>query len=139
MARPSVNSDDLLDAYDYVCSGGDSEYAAYICLETGMIHFPEEEEGESLDEYEESEKFAAIPHRDDLEFGSRLPERFAGEFMPESLDAVREIFSYSGAYYRFKSLLNERGLLQSWYDYERNYRMEILREWCKEVGVDIHE
>jgi hypothetical protein len=139
MARPSVKGDDLLEAYEYVCGGGDSEYAAYICLETGTIHYPDEEEDESLDEYEESEKYVAIPHRDDLEFGARLPERFTGEFLPESLDAVRGIFSHGGAYYHFKNLLSEHGLLESWFDYERNYRMEVLREWCREVGVNIRE
>lgn len=40
------------------------------------------------------------------------------------------MLSASCAYSRFKSLLEQRGQLQNWYQYEEAAVEEALREWC---------
>ena len=56
--------------------------------------------------------------------------------MPEDQREVQEIFSRRGAYARFKDLLERRGLLQRWYEYESDAEREALKVWCQENGID---
>ena len=49
------------------------------------------------------------------------------------------IFRRAGAYSRFKYFLEERGLLQQWYDYENAVQREALQEWCEENGIKLSE
>ena len=80
----------------------------------------------------------AIPHKNDLDLGKRLALRFADDLLPGSLDDVYDIFRHKGAYGRFKSLLENRGMLQQWYEFEEKSRKEALRQWCEESGIEIH-
>ena len=57
--------------------------------------------------------------------------KFVGEFLPETFGKVEEIFSRSGAYARFKDLLEHRGMLEQWYEYEVKTCEQALREWCE--------
>ncbi len=57
--------------------------------------------------------------------------------MPNDICRVQEIFSNRGAYRRFKDLLEQKDLLQSWYDFESHRGEEGLREWCRENEVDL--
>jgi len=48
---------------------------------------------------------------------------------------VEDIFRRRGAYGRFKSLLERRGVLDEWYAYEARHRESALRQWCAENGI----
>jgi hypothetical protein len=50
---------------------------------------------------------------------------------------VYEIFRRKGAYSRFKDLVERRGKLQQWYEYEENRKKEALRLWSIERGIQI--
>ena len=39
MTRMAVKFDELLDAFDFVSDGQPFEHDAYLCLETGVIHY----------------------------------------------------------------------------------------------------
>lgn len=134
-----VKFDDLLLAFEFVSFGGPMAHEAYLCRETGKIHWYSEfgDNEEELPEDIDSDKYIAIPHKNDLNLGKRLVLRFAAEFLPEELDKVREIFSRRGAYARFKDLLERTGKLEQWYDYEARAQKEALREWCEENGIEI--
>ena len=57
--------------------------------------------------------------------------------MPEDLDRVSKIFGNPATLGRFKDLLEYRGLLQSWYDFESNREEEALREWAMENKIEL--
>ncbi len=140
MTRPIVKFDALLEAFEFVSFGRPMEHEAYLCTETGVIHYYSEygDNEEPLpDDVEDSEKYIAIPHKNDLDLGKRLVLKFAGEFLPDALGKVQEIFRRSGAYARFKDLLEHRGMSQQWYEYEAKAQKEALREWCEDNGIEI--
>jgi hypothetical protein len=62
--------------------------------------------------------------------GKPLVLDFARQFLPNDIDEVRRIFSGRGAYARFKNLLDRRGALDHWYDFEAKVEEKALRMWC---------
>jgi RIO-like serine/threonine protein kinase len=62
---------------------------------------------------------------------------FAEAELTEDLEYVYEIFRRKGAYSRFKDLVERRGKLQQWYEYEENRKKEALRLWSIERGIQI--
>jgi len=116
------------------------EHEAYLCLETGGIFWHTEigDNEEELPEDIDDEKYIAIPHKNDLNLGKQLVLSFVQEYLPESMDKVREIFSCRGAYARLKDLLEYHDLLQQWYEYEEQVSDQALREWCRrnEIKTD---
>jgi len=81
--------------------------------------------------------FIEIPHKNDLDLGQSLVFEFAEQRLPDDLDLVQQIFRRRGAYARFKALLEDRGLLQSWYDFENRREEEALRKWCLQNEVEL--
>ena len=57
--------------------------------------------------------------------------------MPDDLADVQDIFRRRGAYSRFKDLLDSRGLLKEWFEYEDHTGKEALRQWCQCQGLEI--
>ena len=57
--------------------------------------------------------------------------------MPEECDLVQQIFSRRGAYGRFKDFLEQKELLQSWYDFANQREEEVLCEWARENKVEL--
>jgi hypothetical protein len=142
MKREAVKLDDLLEAFEFVSAGAPFEHAAYLCVETGVVHYHSELGGldEQLPEdIDDSEKYLPIPHKNDFDLGKRLALRFASEELTEDLDDVYEAFRRKGAYARFKSLLERRAKLERWYEYEETHKKEALRQWCKESGIQVHD
>jgi len=140
MSRRTVKFSDLLLALEYVSAGVPFEAEAYLCVETGVIHYHSElaDFGEELPEdIGDSEKYIAIPHKNDLDLGRRLVLDFAEAELAADLDDVYEFFKRKGAYARFKGLLETRGKLQQWYDYEESRQKAALRQWCEESAIEI--
>lgn len=128
----------MLEAFEFASSGQPGESAAYLCKDTGTFHYQSEYgEEEPLPDDIESERYVAIPHKNDLDLGKSLVLRFAAEVMPDDERKIREIFSRPGAYARFKDLLENRGTLQRWYDFEEKAKGEALRAWCNTNAIAI--
>src|SRR6266581_2254210 len=126
---------DIMDAYQFV-SGSAGENQAYLCKESGKIHWHsdllgDEEENELPEDIEEDEKYLQIPDKKELGLGKPLVLDFAREFLPNDFNKVREIFSKRGAYARFKDLLEYRNALDRWYEFEVKAEEKALREWCE--------
>ncbi len=131
---------EIRDAFDFVSFGQLGEHEAYLCVKTGAIYWRSEycDDEEPLPEdIEDSSRYIAIPHKNDLDLGKALVLRFAEKHLPESYDTVQAIFSRSGAYARFKDLLDSRGVLQQWYGYEEAAIEEALRRWCEDNDIEI--
>lgn len=132
--------DAILEAFEFVSFGHPGEHEAYLCTKTGEIHWHSEygdNDAPLPDDIEDSEKYIPIPHKNDLGLGKPLVLKFAGEFLPDALNKVQEIFGRAGAYARFKDLLEHRGVLQQWYEYEAKAQEEALRQWCEDCGVQL--
>lgn len=139
MNNNPVKLDDLIIAMDYVSGGAMLNSAVYLCIATGEIHYYsddfQDDEAPPLEDVELSDEYIAIPDKSDLDLGKRLVFRFVREVLPDAFDDVEEIFRRRGAYGRYKSLLERRGILERWYEYEQASQKEALKEWCADNGV----
>ena len=57
-----------------------------------------------------------LPTKQELELGKSLALNFANETINDLSNEVYSIFSSKGAYSRFKTLLERKGLLEQWYE-----------------------
>jgi len=132
--------DTLLDAFEFVSADSPFEDEAYLCLEAGTIHYHSElcDLEEALPEdIDNTEKYIAIPHKNDLELGKRLALRFVAHALPDALDDAYDMFRRKGAYSRFRALLERRNVLEQWYAHEEEAKKEALRGWCEANGIEI--
>jgi hypothetical protein len=131
---------ELLDAFDFVSGGSPVENEAYLSKETGAVYW-HSAYADVVDELpidiDDQEKYLSIPHKNDLGLGKALALRFTEEFLADDFPTVRNIFSRRGAYARFKDLLEARGMLKRWYEYEAAAQTQALLSWCADNGVEI--
>ncbi len=109
------------------------EHQAYISIDTGTIHWISELnplEEEIPEDLETSDRYIAIPHKNDLDLGNDLALRFAAEALPGLYNRVEQFFRHRGAYARFKELLASEGCLDKWYAFEAESTERALRNWC---------
>ena len=136
-----VKFTDIEDAFFFVSSDLYGMHTAILDKNTGQL-FYHSEMGD-LDEIDDGtidwENCIRIPHKNDLEMGQELVFEFVEEHLPDEYQRVRQFFRKRGAYGRFKSLLESSGLLQSWFDFENQREQQILRQWCKENGIEISD
>ena len=136
-----INFKDILEAYELISFGASYENVAFLCKETGKIYYRLEdmdyEPDELPEDIDDDEKYIEIPNKIELNLGKRLVLRFAEQELPDSFDQVYRIFRKAGAYSRFKDLLDRRGLLEKWYEFETNAKEKALREWCEINSIEI--
>ena len=134
-----IKFQDIELAYDYVSSAQRFMNSAYISKTTGQIYYQSEmyDSDELPEDFYEKHDYIEIPHRNDLDLGQRLVWQFVNREIPGFTDIIRGFFSRRGAYSRYKSYLEEIGLLKRWHEFEDTKTKETLKEWCKENGVDI--
>lgn len=133
-----MNFDDLVLAFHFVNSGALTENQAFISKDSGKIYWYSELgtiEDELPDDIE-SGNYVEIPHRNELDLGNRLVLRFIEDTLPDDFDAVADMFRRPRAYARFKDLLDHRGKLEDWYQFEERKYEEALREWCRDHEID---
>lgn len=120
-------------------AGAPSENAAYVSLESGRIYWTsianDVEEDDLPEDLEDASLYIAVPHKNDLDLGSRLVLRFVARELPDDYGAVADFFWRRGAYAHFKDLLDTRGMLQRWYEFEDRATEEALAGWCEENGI----
>ncbi len=136
-----VTFSDIQDAYLFVSSAPYGDHTAVLHLDTGQILYSSETGG--IDEIEDAdldgETCVEIPHKNDLDLGKALVFEFVETHMADAYDEVRQMFRSQGAYGRFKSMLESKGLLESWYDFEQRREEEALREWCRDNEIQLAE
>ena len=136
----AVEFKDIVDAFDFVSFGQMYTHQAFLNKETGKIYWHSEfgDNEEELPEDLDDEKYIEIPHKNELELGKSLVLDFAYEHLPDETNKIKEIFRKKGAYSKFKSLLERKGVIEKWYEYESRAHEKALRTWCKENGIKIH-
>lgn len=137
---PIITYDDLEAALHWVSSSAPFENAAYISKATGKVFYSSSSgdiEEELPDDYEDAGLYWTVPHKNDLDLGSRLAHRFADERLPEHRREVHEIFRHRGAYSKFKALLQRLRVLDAWFEYERAETEAALLGWATEECMPV--
>jgi hypothetical protein len=131
--------DEIEDAFLFVSSASQFTHSALLSKVTGEIFYISEMgDSDDLPEgIEDSDEYIDIPHKNELDLGTRLVMDFATEQCPELLEKVYAIFKRKGAYSRYKELLDSKGLLEKWHDYENQRTKEALRQWCADNGIEL--
>ncbi|CAN7799123.1 hypothetical protein [Paraburkholderia sp. SIMBA_054] len=139
----AVKLDDLSMAFDFVNYAAPMEHNAYVSLDTGKVYWTSDSndafDEEIPDDLETSDRYLAIPHKNDLDLGKTLALRFVAQELPACYDQVEGFFRRQGAYARFKDLLEREGVLDLWYSFEADSVERALRQWCAENGLEILE
>lgn len=138
--RTPLSFDDLEAAFEWVSAAAPCVNSAYISRETGKVLFASIEfgtEDELPPDIEDGTRYLSVPHKNELDLGRDLVLRFIEEELPGEYDTVRSFFSRRGAYARYKELLQRRGLLDKWYEYESRATERALRSWAREDDIAI--
>jgi len=138
-----VNYDDLSAAFDFVSFAAPFEHRAFVSLDTGAVHWISEasplNEDDLPADLETSDRYLAIPHKNDLDLGKTWRFRFVEEQLPDRYANVEAFFRRRGAYARFKELLAAEGCLEKWYAFEAESTERALRQWCEANEIDLVE
>jgi hypothetical protein len=130
-----VKFSDIESAFMYVSSAMYGMNSAVLRKDTGKILYRSDMAGIDEIEAEEDLDFdqcVEIPHQNDLDLGRDLVFEFVEEQLPNDDHRVRQTFRRRGAYSHYKGLLESRGLLQKWYDFENSRQENAPREWREE-------
>lgn len=116
------------------------EMSAYVCTVTGKVWVVGfEDDLCELDsppvDLHENDQYIMVPTKVDLDLGRRLAIKFTESFIPEELENVYAYFRRAGAYGKFKVLLNFKGLLDNWYQFETEHVDRGLIDWCEINGL----
>ncbi len=136
----TVNFAELRNAFEFVSSGSPDEQYAYICLDTGAIYWVSntiELEEEVPDDLETSDRYIAVPHKNDLKLGQNMALSFIDQELPDDYNTVASYFRKRGAYRRFKDLLQARGVLEKWYAFEASASDAALLDWCQQSNIQL--
>lgn len=133
--------DDIEHAFLFVSMSSDEMNDAYLCRETGQIFYDSEmvDSDELPDDIDDPEKYVSIPHKNDLDLGKSLVLEFTSTYLPEYFEKVHSFFHHKGAYSKYKTLLERKGLLDDWYKFEDNREKMALKDWCTENNILIKD
>ncbi len=132
---------DIEFAFDFVSFGQPGEHEAYLNIHTGETYLYSEfddNEEELPEDIDDANKYIALPHKNDLKLGKKLVFEFTYQYLPEEAGKIESIFYKKGAYSKFKSILEGKGMIDKWYKYENEAQENALREWCKFNGIIIN-
>jgi len=118
-----------------------SDNSAYVSRSTGKTFVCSDLAGidELPDDFDSSDDYVEIPHKNDLDLGTNLVWDFVDREIPGVKDKVRELFARRGAYARYKTFLADLDLLEKWHRFEDDRTKEILIKWCEDEGISIDE
>ena len=139
-AMVSVKWPEFLDAFEFASYGGPYESRAFVNLDTGSLHCISDAidlDEEAPEDLEASDRYLALPHKNDLDLGRQLALSFIEQHLPKVFDRVVGYFHKRGAYSRFKDLLESHGALEGWYAFEKQATEHVLRQWCDEHEIQL--
>ena len=130
--RVALNLADLEEALSFVSDNRLGENEVYIARSTGQLFYYSAaiDMDELPEDVYDQQRYLMVPTPQDLALGARLAYRFVEQYLPDEIERVYHYFHHRGAYSRFKGLLSDRRLLETWYLFEQQARQEALREWC---------
>jgi hypothetical protein len=135
-----VEFKDILEAFEFVSFGSMYEHQAFLDTSTGKIYY-HSAYGDDLDELPEDrddKRFIEIPHKNELDLGKKLVLEFAYRYLPDEVGRIQTMFDRKGAYSRYKALLEQKGLLERWYEFESKEQEKALRGWCGANSITVN-
>ena len=123
-----IKFSDIEDAFFFISMGEMYMNSAILCIKTGRIFYTSDlgdsdELPEDIDN--DPDKYIDIPHKNELNLGKVLVINFTSIHMPDNMEKVQSIFRKKGAYSRFKDLLETKGLLEKWYEFEEEQQKRL--------------
>ena len=138
-----VSLKDILEAFEFVSANNAGEHQAFLCRQSGKVYwyveYSDNEMSELPDDMDDSEKYIKIPDKRELDLGKPLVLEFLRQTLPSEIDKVQRIFSARRAYARFKDLMDRKGALDQWYNFEAKAEEEALRMWCALNSIEISD
>ena len=132
-----VTFSEIEQAFFFVNSAEMGMHSAVLHRPTGQVYCSSEIG--DMDEISEADldwdECIEIPNKNELDLGRDLVFEFVAEHLPDDYERVDRIFRKRGAYSRFKDLLEAKGSLQRWYDFENQREEQALRRWCEENQI----
>jgi hypothetical protein len=135
-----VEFKDILEAFEFVSFGSMYEHQAFLDTNTGKIYY-HSEFGDDMDELPEDiddERFIEIPHKNELDLGKKLVLEFAYLYLSDEVGRIQAMYDRKGAYSKYKALLEQKGMLERWYEFESKEQEKALREWCGANSIKIN-
>ncbi len=136
----AVRFSDVLLGFEFANFGSLLDNSAYISLDRGTVHYAPGDSGldeELPEDLEASDRYIAIPHKNELDLGRALALAFIEVALPDDYDTIANYFRSRGAYSRFTGLLEDRDMLSRWYEFENKATEAALRRWCKENDIQL--
>jgi hypothetical protein len=129
--------DDIEDAFFFQNMSPDFNHQAILCKDSEEIYYASDfgDDTEIPEDVYVNDACIELPLKNDLDLGQRLVFEFVENNLPEQYERVRGIFRSRGAYARYKDLLEEKGLLDRWYEFENDRRVQALKQWCADNGI----
>ncbi len=129
----AITITDIEAAVDFVSMQPYGTNEAWVSVDTGEIFLLSGygDSDELPDDFEQSNRYLPIPHKNDLDLGNQLVRDFINSEAPSLSRQVDEIFQHKGAYSRFKSVLVSNDLLDRLHEFENERTANVVREWCK--------
>jgi hypothetical protein len=139
--KMAANFHDILEAFEFVNFGSMYEHQAFLDKETGKVYYHSEfgDDEEELPEDIDDEKYIEIPCQNELNLGEKLVLDFAHQYLPDEVAMIHAIFNRKGAYSKYKDLLEQREMLEQWYEFESKKQEKALREWCESSSIEIND
>jgi len=110
----TVKYEDLSAAFDFVSFGAPFEHRAFVSLDTGAIYWISEtspiDEEDLPDDLETSDRYIAIPHKNELDLGNNLVLRFAEEQLPHRYVTIAAAFRTRARTHVSKNFLRLKGV-----------------------------
>lgn len=135
-----VEFKDILEAFEFVNFGSMYEHQAFLDTSIGKIYY-HSESGDDMDELPEDiddERFIEIPHKNELDLGKKLVLQFAYLYFSDEVGRMQAMFDRKGAFSRYKAFLDQKGMLERWYEFESKEQEKALREWCGANSIKIN-
>ena len=131
--------EDIEFLFDYVGAVGRFERSAYLNRRTGESYLTSElgDSDELPDDFDESDDYLGIPHRNDLDLGQKLVFEFVEQRLPFAIEQVHGFFQRVGAYGRFRDLLDRNGLLDDWHKFEADRARAAILAWCEKNHIEL--
>jgi hypothetical protein len=134
-----IKLSDLEFALDFV-SGGEMFMAeAYVSIKGDEVLLLSDYDDATPvpEDITNEKKYIPLPSKQELGLGRNLVLEFAAHYLADDYEDVVEIFRKTGAYARYKDLLEQRNMLDKWYEYENRQVKKMLLNWCTENEINI--
>lgn len=128
-------------AFAFVNFDDGSDNCGYVSRSTGQTFVQSDlsDIDELPDDIGSNDEYVEIPDKYALGLGQDLVSDFVDQKIPHLKGKVRGFFAKHGAYGRYKSLLAEIDLLDTWHQFEDDRTKEALLKWCGDNGIQIDE